>query len=88
MTKMNENSMDISENSLLDELRRLHESSHPARQEGEFTIPEYAQAQDPPLDITTATAELDFLSKRGKIIKGDGLRYIASHMRVVYKFPE
>jgi hypothetical protein len=69
------------------ELRRLHESSHPARQEGEFSIQEYADAQVPPLLMNTAMAELDFLAKRGKVIKGEGLRFIDGRMRVVYKFP-
>ena len=64
------------------ELRRLHTETHPERQEGEFTIAEYASANG--LTDTKAGSALNYLASIGKVEKC-GNRYIDSRMRVVYR---
>lgn len=64
-------------------LRELRASTHPEREEGEFTIAEYAEANG--LTVTKAGAELLYLYDSGKIHKPPK-RYIGSHMTVVYKY--
>ena len=64
------------------EMRRLHEETHPERQEGEFTAQEYADANA--LTYDRASDELEYMVRVGKIIKSPK-RYIRSHLQVVYK---
>ena len=63
-------------------LRQLHDTTHPERQPGEFTIPEYAGANG--MTVRQATAELAEMHRSGKIEK-PSKKYIGSRMMVVYK---
>ena len=68
-----------------DELRRLHEEYHPQRRSGEFTICEYGQAQDPPLDERTAQNNLSYYTRIGRVIRVKDKRFIDGRLRTVYK---
>jgi hypothetical protein len=64
-------------------LQELHETSHPQRQPGEFTVREYADINK--ITPKQARSELEYLVSIGRIEKPDK-RYINSNMTVVYKF--
>jgi predicted nuclease of predicted toxin-antitoxin system len=72
----------ITENDLADALRQLHLSTHPERQPNEFTILEYAKANN--LTIKQAGSALEYLKQVGAVEKPPK-RYIDLHMVVVYK---
>jgi hypothetical protein len=74
----------ITEQDLTEALRQLHASTHPERQPGEFTIGEYAEANN--LTIKKAGAVLSYLHNSGQIERPPK-RYIGSNLTVVYKLP-
>ena len=78
----NETGNVATEDDLTNALRQLHKNSHPERQEGEFTISEYAQANE--LTRSQAENELNYLFRMGKLIKPPK-RYIDSAITTVYK---
>jgi hypothetical protein len=82
-TQSNQN-IEFSMEDLQLELRRLHEEGHPTRQEGEFTIEEYYNAnKDKFKSIQQAENELDEMNRRGRIDKHPK-RYINGRLRIVF----
>jgi hypothetical protein len=69
---------------MADALRQLHESTHPLRQPGEFTIAEFAAAQIPPIGIQQADNELRRMLRVGRVEKPPK-RFIDSRLISVYK---
>ena len=65
-------------------LRDLHTSTHPERQPGDFTVDEYAAAQNPPLSRKEADNELEYMLRVGKVTKPPH-KFIDGHLRLVYR---
>ena len=67
---------------LRSELRRIDAENYPKRQEGEFTITEYADAND--INTKTASYRLESLKKAG-ILQRPPKRVIDGKLQIVYK---
>ena len=78
----------VTEDDLTAALRTLYTESRPEREEGEFTVDEYLEAnRDRLKDRGEAENQLDYLLRTGKLTKRRDV-YINSRLRVVYKVCE